>query len=178
MRWALLCTSACALAACDAGVPPPGQEPLRASKPQVSADEVVLRGQGLIAGPEAFYFSAGRNEVETALEPILGEPVERNQNAECGTGEMEFTEYTGGFIVNFQRGNLVGWNSTDKLGATRVVGDVQIGTSREEAQAADGFAEIPTSTLGDEFALGDAMGGFFEGDSVVMLYAGAQCFFR
>lgn len=176
---ALMGCAALALAACDGGsVPPPGQEPLRASTPQAAQDEVVLRAQGLIAGPESFYFSAGRNEVETALEPILGEAVERSENPECGTGPMAFTEYTGGFIVNFQSGNLVGWNTSDTLGATRVVGDVQVGSARDEAQEANGFTAIPTSTLGDEFALGDSMGGFFEGDNVVMLYAGAQCFFR
>lgn len=179
MRRGLIVFGVIALAACgDSGVPPPGQEPLRASAPQVAENEVVLRGQGLIAGAEGFYFSAGRNEVEAALAPILGEPTERSANAECGAGAMEFTEYPGGFIVNFQRGNLVGWNSTDTKGSTRVVGDVQIGTLREAAQDADGFAVIEDSTVGDEFALGDTMGGFFEDDRVVMLYAGTQCFFR
>lgn len=175
----LLVLAMCALAACgDNSVPPPGQEPLRASKPQVADDEVVLRAAGLVAGPEAFYFSAGRNEVEAALTAALGEPVDLSANPECGTGPMEFTEYSGGFIVNFQNGNLAGWNSSDKLGATRVAGDVQVGSTRAEAEASDGFAAIEDSTLGDEFALGDAMGGFFEGDSVVMIYAGTQCFFR
>lgn len=179
MRWGLFAMTALTLAACDSGtVPPPGQEPLRASTPEVAEDEVLLRAQGLVAGPEAFYFSAGRSEVEGALTVALGEPVERSENAECGTGAMEFTEYPGGFIVNFQAGNLVGWNSSDKLGATRVAGDVQVGSSREAAQEADGFAPVTASTLGDEFALGDSMGGFFDGDAVVMMYAGAQCFFR
>lgn len=170
---------ALALSACgDSGVPPPGQEPLRASAPQVAEDEVVLRGQGLVAGAEAFFFSAGRNEVEAALLPILGEPVERSENPECGTGAMQFSEYPGGLIINFQSGNLVGWNSSDKQGASRIQGDVQIGSTRAEASEETGFAAIPASTLGDEFALGDTMGGFFEGDAVVMMYAGAQCFFR
>ena len=139
---------ALALSACgDSGVPPPGQEPLRASTPQVAEDEVVLRGQGLVAGPEAFYFSAGRNEVEAALLPILGEPTERSENPECGVGAMQFSEYPDGLIINFQRGNLVGWNSRDKVGASRVQGDVQIGSTRAEAQEAKGFAAIPASTL-------------------------------
>lgn len=179
MRRVLPVLAVLALAACgDSGVPPPGQEKLRASEPQVADDEVVLRAEGLVAGPEAFYFSAGQNEVEAALAKALGEPVERSENPECGTGPMAFTEYPGGFIVNFQSGNLVGWNSSDTLGAARVAGDVQVGSTRAEAEQADGFTAIPASTLGDEFALGNAMGGFFEGDVVVMMYAGAQCFFR
>ena len=179
MRGFLLVLIALALTACDSGsVPPPGQEPLRSSSAQVQEGEILLRSQGLVAGSEAFYFAAGRNEIETALAPILGEPVEVSENPMCGTGEMQFTEYEGGLLLNYQRGNLVGWNTRDKLGMTRVAGDVQIGSPRSVAQEAKGFTPIEGSTLGDEFALGDAMGGFFEDDAVVMLYAGAQCFFR
>ncbi len=179
MRGVLPVLALMALAACgDSGVPPPGQEPLRASTAVVKADEVVLRAEGLVAGPEAFYFSAGRNEVETALASVLGEPVERSENAECGAGPMAFSAYEGGLVVNFQRGNLVGWNSRDDRAKVRVKGDVAVGSSRAEAEEASGFAAIPQSTLGDEFALGDAMGGFFEGDAVAMMYSGTQCFFR
>lgn len=179
MRHALATFALLALAACgDSGVPPPGQEKLRASEPQVAANEVVLRAEGLVAGPEAFYFSAGKNEVEAALSKALGEPVERSENAECGSGPMQFTEYQGGLIVNFQSGNLSGWNARGEGGAMRLAGDVQVGSTRAEAEQADGFTAIPSSTLGDEFALGNAMGGFFEGDRVVMMYAGSQCFFR
>ena len=111
MRHALATLALLALAACgDSGVPPPGQEKLRASEPQVAANEVVLRAEGLVAGPEAFYFSAGRSEVEAALTATLGDPVERSENAECGSGLMQFTEYQGGLIVNFQSGNMTGWN--------------------------------------------------------------------
>ncbi|MEO0870974.1 MAG: aspartate-semialdehyde dehydrogenase [Pseudomonadota bacterium] len=179
MRALLVILGALALAGCDSGgVPPPGQEPLRTSSQMVSEGEIMLRGEGLTAGSEAFYFAAGRNEIEAALEPILGEPVDRSENVECGTGEMQFTEYEGGLIVNFQRGSMVGWNTRDPSPSVRIIGDVQIGTSREDATGTESFSTIEGSTLGDEFALGGAMGGFFEGDAVVMLYAGAQCFFR
>ena len=91
---------------------------------------------------------------------------------------MAFTEYETGLILNFQEGNLVGWNTTDARPSITIVGDVQIGTARDQAEQSKGYSAIPASTVGDEFALGDAIGGFFDGDSVVMLYAGAQCFFR
>ena len=179
MRWGFVIVGSLTLAACDSsGTQPAGTQPLRAPSQEAAGNEVVLRAQGLVAGPEAFYFSAGRNEVEAAMTAILGEPVERSENAECGTGPMAFTQYSGGVIVNFQSGNLVGWNTSDAQGASRVAGDVQIGTTREGVAEVKSFAPVEGSTLGDEFALGDAMGGFFEGDQVVMLYAGAQCFFR
>ncbi|MEO1730681.1 MAG: aspartate-semialdehyde dehydrogenase [Pseudomonadota bacterium] len=179
MRVALIAAAILALAACDSGsVPPPGQEPLRSSTPQVAEDEVELRGQGLVAGTEAFYFAAGRNEIESATTPILGEPIDVSENFECGSGEMQFTEYSNGLILNFQRGNLVGWNSRDGSGASRAVGDVQVGMLLGDAMAVPGFQLIEDSTLGAEFTLGNAMGGFLEDGKVVMLYAGAQCFFR
>ncbi|MEO1488676.1 MAG: aspartate-semialdehyde dehydrogenase [Pseudomonadota bacterium] len=177
---------ALALTACDSsGVPPPGQEPLRASSPQVEMDAVELRRDGLVAGPEAFYFAAGQNEVETALTSTLGEVLERSDNQECGGGPLEFVRFQGGLAVHFQRGSLVGWNislpdeaSEAVAQRVQVVGDVQVGTSKADAIEADGFRLLPDSTLGEEFTLGDAMGGFMQDARVTMLYAGAQCFFR
>ncbi|MEO0689566.1 MAG: aspartate-semialdehyde dehydrogenase [Pseudomonadota bacterium] len=178
MRGLGLALLALGVAACDSGVPAPGQEPLRASAPQVAEDEVVLRAQGLVAGLEAFYFAAGRSEVEAALKPILGEPAKRRDIEECGAGPMSFSEYANGLVVNFQRGNLVGWTQSPNESAARVMGDVQIGTAQDEVADVDGFAAIEGSTLGDEFAIGNAVGGFFEDDKVAMLYAGTQCFMR
>ncbi|MDY7099088.1 MAG: aspartate-semialdehyde dehydrogenase [Pseudomonadota bacterium] len=181
---AILAGMAClAIAACDSGgVPPPGQEPLRASAPQVEADAVELRADGLVAGTEAFYFAAGQREVETALTAVLGEPETTTQNKECGAGPLSFTAFPGGLSVHFQNGSLAGWNvSTPDQpieSDIKVVGDVQIGTQRSDAQEADGFAMLEGSTLGEEFSLGDRMGGFIEGDTVTMLYSGTQCFFR
>ena len=55
---------------------------------------------------------------------------------------------------------------------------MQIGSPRSAVLAAPGYAAVEGSTLGEEFALGDAIGGFIAGDAVEMLYAGTQCFFR
>ena len=108
----------------------------------------------------------------------MGEPAERRDIEECGAGPMGLSEYANGLVVNFQRGNLAGWTLSQNENAPRVMGDVQIGTSRDEVADVDGFAAIEGSTLGDEFAVGNAVGGFFEDDKVAMLYAGAQCFMR
>jgi hypothetical protein len=59
-----------------------------------------------------------------------------------------------------------------------LAGDVQVGTARAIVAAASGFTLVEGSTLGEEFALGDKVGGFIAGDKVEMLYAGTQCFFR
>lgn len=98
---------------------------------------------------------------------------------------MEFTDFAGGLTINFQNGTLVGWNwrlpQDGDMPATAdisAIGDVQLGTSRDEAESVTGFSTIAESTLGEEFALGDRMGGFFDAEVVSMLYSGTQCFFR
>ena len=179
--------AALSLAACDSGeVPTPSeQQTLRPPAPEVAADIVKLNGDGLAAGAEAFYFAAGRTEVDTALAGVLGDASRNGANEECGAGPMQFTDYPGGLTVNFQNGSLVGWlhrqpddGEAAPTGEVSIVGDVQLGTAQAEAEAADGYLTITESTLGEEFSLGDKIGGFFEGGSVSMLYAGTQCFFR
>ncbi|MEM6266986.1 MAG: aspartate-semialdehyde dehydrogenase [Pseudomonadota bacterium] len=177
-----------ALAACDSNdVPSPAQreaDGLRPPSPQVT-DTVELRGDGLAAGPEAFYFAAGRREVETALSAILGEPSGTSANDECGAGPMEMTDFEGGLTVNTANDVLVGWlwrmpqeGDAPPAQDIALVGDLQLGSSRAEAEAARGFLAITDSTLGEEFSLGTQLGGFIEADQVSMLYAGTQCFFR
>ncbi len=187
MRWLLLGIGTLALASCDSGeVPTPTeQQTLRPPSPEVAADAVELSGEGLTAGVEAFYFSAGKVEVETALAGVLGDATRAVSNEECGAGPMQFTDYPGGLTVNFQDGTLVGWlrrapqdGDSPATGSVSVAGDVQLGTSRADAEASGGLSMIEGSTLGEEFALGDRIGGFFEANSVSMLYAGTQCFFR
>ena len=187
MRAAAVTIALLALAACGSDVQSPAEraeEGLRPPSPVV-ADAVELRGEGLVARGEAFYFSAGQNEVETALAKVLGEPTGRAANDECGGGPLSFTDYAGGLTVNFQSDVLVGWNwrlpqdgDVEAPAELGLAGDVQLGTSRKEAQEAGGFVMLPGSTLGEEFTLGEKIGGFFDGDQVVMLYAGAQCFTR
>lgn len=183
MRTPLLAFAALTLAACDSGVPPPGQEPLRTSTPQVAADEVQLRTDGLVAGVERFYFAAGRNEVDGALTSVIGEPFATASNEECGAGPLEMTRFRGGLMVQYERGYLVGWIfERDERGSSpsiSVAGDVQLGTPLVEAEAADGFVLIENSTLGTEFTLGDKMGGLVgEDGKVSALYSGKQCFMR
>jgi hypothetical protein len=87
--------------------------------------------------------------------------------------------------LHFQEGRLVGWNwhlaqdgDAPATGTVKLAGDVQVGSARNAAEAAPGFAVVEGSTLGEEFALGPKIGGFIKADKVEMLYAGTQCFFR
>ena len=188
MRLALLTlTGALVLAGCDSGeVPSPAERQQgEAAGQAVAANIVELRAEGLVAGPEAFYFAAGQKEVETALAAVLGAPLRTGSNPECGAGPVTFTDFGGGLTAHFQEGRLVGWNwhlaqegDAPATGVVKLAGDVQVGSPRALVEAAPGFAPVAGSTLGEEFALGERIGGFIAGDAVEMLYAGTQCFFR
>ena len=167
---------ALALAGCEAQAPSPAER--QATAPEPVTEGVLLRGRGLTAGPEAFYFAAGRSEVDTALARVFGEAGEHGENAECGAGPMQFTRYGNGLTVNYQEGALVGWFLNERMGDVTVEGPVQIGSDADDARVANGFASIEGSTLGEEFSLGENLGGFVENGSVSALYAGTNCFFR
>jgi hypothetical protein len=187
-RLALLVLSgALALAGCDSGdVPSPAERQQGAAAGgEVAANAVELRAEGLAAGAEAFYFAAGQKEVETALAKALGPALRTGANEECGAGPVTFTDFPGGLTAHFQQGRLVGWNwhlaqdgDTPASGTVKLAGDVQVGSARATVEAAPGFAPVDGSTLGEEFALGQKIGGFIAADKVEMLYAGTQCFFR
>lgn len=184
----LLLAGALVLAGCDSGTAPvPAETPesKAVEATPLAANAVELRGEGLVAGAEAFYFAAGQTEVEAALAKALGPKLRSGENPECGAGPITFTDYAGGLTAHFQQGRLVGWNwhapqdgDDAGTGTITLAGNVRIGSARAVAEAAPGFAPVEDSTLGEEFMLGKAIGGFVEGDAVEMLYAGTQCFFR
>ncbi|MBD2841568.1 aspartate-semialdehyde dehydrogenase [Erythrobacter rubeus] len=180
MRVLALSALALAATACDSGdVPTPSEAAqLRPSAPQVEADEVLLRGDGLVAGNEAFYLAAGQREVEGAIARALGKASEGGTNDACGAGPVAYSTFPGGLTVNFQDGSLVGWLWRDASENIELAGEIAIGAPRSEIEAEDGFAMIEGSTLGEEFSLGERVGGFFEDGELSMLYAGTQCFFR
>ncbi len=183
----LMLVGALALTGCDSGGVPSPAEKLQGNEAQapLAANAVELRGEGMAAGSEAFYFAAGQKEVEAALTKALGEPLRSGENGECGAGPVSFTDFAGGLTAHFQKGRLVGWNwhgtqDGDRAapGTIKLAGGVQLGSARSVVEAAPGFAAVEDSTLGEEFALGQKIGGFVEGDVAEMLYAGTQCFFR
>lgn len=169
------------LGACDSGdVPSPadqlGADPVTAA--QFDPAMVALHGDGLVAGAEAFYFAAGRNEVETALAKSLGDATEAGSMEECGAGPMEFIRFKDGLTVNFQDGNLVGWYLNETAENLSVDADVAMGMAAEDVAKIPGYNAIEDSTLGEEFIISGQVAGFVEDDKVSMLYAGVQCFFR
>ena len=175
------------LAGCNGGGAPDASATPEAGDAQapVSANSAELRGKGLVAGAEAFYFDAGQAEVEAALAKALGPKLRSGENGECGAGPITFTDFAGGLTAHFQEGKLVGWNwhgpqdgDRAATGTVTFAGPVQLGAPRAAVEAKPGFAKVEDSTLGEEFMLGEDVGGFIEGDAVSMLYAGTQCFFR
>ena len=169
-----------ALTGCNSGEPSGSEDRPAAQETAADIDEkaVTLRPDGLVVGSEAFYFAAGRREVEGSLARALGKPGDSGENAECGAGPMASATYADSLTVNFQDGSLVGWFLRDDSAGITVSDGIAIGTPRDEVEAMTGFAMMEDSTLGEEFALGDELAGFFEDGEVAMLYSGTQCFFR
>lgn len=173
-----------ALAAC--GSEPAEEAPEDAVPAQeLAADAVRLNGEGLTVGGDSFYFNAGRNEVETALTRVLGEPARSNTNTECDAGPVEFVDYVGGLTVHFTEGALIGWNwhlpyegDPPLEEDVRVADDVMLGLPRAAIVERDDFEMLEESTLGEEFRLDGEIGGFFEDEEVATLFAGTQCFIR
>ena len=172
-RLAALIAASLTMTACgsETGLPPT----LDAA---ADAQVVVLGGGGFAADETTVAFSAERAEAEAALAGVLGQPQGRDENRECGAGPMQFTRYPGGFIANFQQDRLVGWFYDEANPKVALENGITVGTPRERIAASPEFLLIEGSTLGEEFALGEAVGGFLEGDKVASLYAGVNCFFR
>ncbi|AWW75014.1 aspartate-semialdehyde dehydrogenase [Erythrobacter sp. KY5] len=182
MRALVIAASSLALAACgDSGVPSPAerleQRDGGAVAEIIDPGQVTLKSEGLVAGPDAFFFAAGQSEVEAAIARAIGEPGEVMDMPECGAGPMESSTYPGGLTVNYQDGIFVGWLISEPAEKIGVEG-LPVGTARAQIEAMPGFAMMEGSTLGEEFMLGDRLAGFIEDDAVSMLYSGTQCFFR
>ena len=182
MRAVVTGLSALALAACGGSDVPSPAERLSQSETGAVAEiiepgKVLLRSEGLVAGPDAFFFAAGQNEVEAALTRALEVPGEVMDMPECGAGPMQSSSYPGGLTVNYRDGILVGW-FVDETSENVEVEGLAVGVTAADVEAISGFARIEGSTLGDEFMLGGAMAGFIEDGAVSMIYSGTQCFFR
>ncbi|UIP05541.1 aspartate-semialdehyde dehydrogenase [Erythrobacter sp. SDW2] len=175
MQRSLLCgiVVSLALAGCGSEVTPPA-----ASDVAAASQSIVLGGGGFAAGDKTIAFSQERAEAEAALASVMGEPEGRDENRECGAGPMQFTSYPGGLTANFQQDRLVGWFYNEANPKVALENGITVGTSRDRITASPQFLPIEGSTLGEEFALGEAVGGFLEGDKVTSLYAGVNCFFR
>lgn len=179
MRVLTASLAALLLASCGSNdVPSPAEQLEGDAAEPVDPGQVTLRGDGLTAGAESFFFAAGENEVKVALANTLGAAETSGDMPECGAGPMNFASYPGGLTVNFQNGMVAGWVLGAKDDAITVSAEMAIGTPRPTLETISGYSLIEDSTLGEEFFISGGMAGFIEDDAVSMLYAGTQCFFR
>ena len=107
---------------------------------------------------------------------MAGEVQSRGENAECGAGPMQMTEYSR-LTLNFQDDKFVGWFA-------RAPYVPQL--PRKEMLADPAVALVAGSTLGEEFTIGakgaPIISGLFAGAedtaAVEALWAGTNCLFR
>ncbi|TMM50115.1 aspartate-semialdehyde dehydrogenase [Qipengyuania marisflavi] len=180
MRLAALAIVPLLIAGCGSDAPSPLErhQMERDGTAALADDTVILRGQGLAIGKNAFAFSADQERLVAALEAVLGSPQQPMAMDECGAGPMISVDFPGGLTVQFQDAAFVGWFLRGDDGELATDSNIRIGTPLAELQARSGYAPIADSTLGEEFAFGERLGGFTEDGAVSALYAGTQCFFR
>lgn len=162
------------LAGCGSEAAPPAAD----EDAVEGGDTIVLGGGGFSAGGTMIAFAADRADAEAALGKVLGEPVAREENGECGAGPMQFTRFPDGLTANFQQDRLVGWFHDEASARVALENGITVGTPDDRITASPEFLAIEGSTLGEEFALGESVGGFLAGGKVASLYAGVNCFFR
>ncbi len=152
-----------------------------------AASRVGVSGEGLeISGADVkqVAFGARRAEAERAVIAVIGEPVSRQSNDECGAGPMQFTSFAGGLTLNFQNDMLAGWmierDEDDRGFATSK--EIGVGSSEADLKSAYAVENLPGSTLGDEFMSDAGVNGFLSDrggtKQVESLYGGTNCFFR
>lgn len=153
-----------------------GKAVTSAERPIPALDSEGLRMVIPSGATRLIAFGSERQAVENAVGRALGKGGSRSSNDECGAGPMQFSTING-FTLNFQDGKFVGWNIDGTLGLTTIDG-MGVGSNRAVLEQSRTIA-MQDSTLGAEFSTG-GIGGFLdeEGDTVSMLYAGTQCFFR
>lgn len=164
----------------------------KADGPAAATTAVSLDGEGLrfidkTSGKASLLtFGVPRAQAEEALARVAGKLDDRSTNEECGAGPMEFTRFDA-MTLNFQGGKFVGWFLGDESGAATysTASGIGIGTTRGKAAQSVTIADVPDSTLGEEFSIGTGehvVGGIFAepGDAAKIdaLFAGDNCFFR
>ena len=108
-------------------------------------------------------FGSTRAAAEATIASVAGEVADRGENAECGAGPMQMTEYAR-LTLNFQDDKFVGW-----FARAPYVPELP----RSEMLADPAVALVDGSTLGEEFTIG-AVGGAAGGPMISGLFAEAQ----
>lgn len=182
-----------------------GKAPDTARAPAVSADSatpgagapgssaiptgthVALDGAGLTlvsaesGSTRAIAFGTPADQALNAIRAVLGDPIVRTTNQECGAGPIEFIAFDGGLFVAVQKDRFVGWTSrpsgSKKLGTMSGIG---LGSTRTELDAAYNV-RVSRSTIGTEFMAG-GLQGVLASDAasapITDLWAGANCVAR
>ncbi|MFZ5747005.1 MAG: hypothetical protein ACOY45_05025 [Pseudomonadota bacterium] len=113
----------------------------------------------------------------------LGKPTGDSINDECPAGPLRIVSFAQNFSLLFQDGKFVGWSLDEGDGASSLttVSGIGIGTTRAEMEAANQVEDVPESSLGAEFTIGE-MSGLLSAPGkdgkVTNLWAGTTCIFR
>ncbi|MBA3889826.1 MAG: hypothetical protein H0X64_04785 [Gemmatimonadaceae bacterium] len=179
------------LAACDRGASTPESEstvgPIAEGDATVAPAHVALDGDGIriVAEPTGrsrpIAFGTVAATAIGAVTGVLGVPIERSTNAECGPGPMEFVLYADGMMLNIQDDRFVGW--TVRPGSTRAPTTMSgIGLGATRAQLDSAYSPtVRQSSIGTEFSAGGVHGlleSAVPAARITDMWAGLNCIAR
>lgn len=152
-----------------------------------SGSHVALDGSGIMliaaesGATRALAFGTPVDVTLTAISRVLGDPIVRTTNRDCGAGPIEFIAFDGGLFVGVQNNRFAGWTvrpSGSK--ALRTMSNIGIGSTRAALDAAYNV-RVTRSTIGTEFMAG-GLQGVLASDAanaaITDLWAGAHCVAR
>lgn len=158
--------------------------PVAGSKGKAARPVINLSGDGLAVvdpaggGGQPITFGVPRDVIIAAVARSRGDAVAEGENAECGAGPMEYANFRGGLVLNFQDAKFAGW-SLNKGGDTGLATakGIRLGSTRGDLDAA-GKVDILHESLGTQFEL-DGLSGLLDsegaGAAITDLWAGATC---
>lgn len=152
-----------------------------------SGSHVALDGAGIVlvaaesGSTQSIAFGTPVEATLTAIAGVLGDPIVRTTNRDCGAGPLEFIAFDGGLFVGVQNGRFAGWTVRPSGSRSlRTMSNIGIGSTRAELEAAYNV-QVSRSSIGTEF-MASGLQGVLASDAanaaVTDLWAGASCVAR
>jgi len=148
------------------------------------AGQVVLKGDGLIAGTKPLVFGRTlRADAIAAVSGLLGKPIKTGSHGDCGQGAViAYAKFRGDFELSFVKGKLAGWTEDGRTLATER--GVRVGSSvaallKAYPDASTDPGDEANGGPGASFQRESGPNGWLEGtrptSHVAGLFAGVTC---
>ncbi len=183
-----------ACAAPEAPEAPDAPEPVAEAAPEAPAEPEApaglflgLSGDGIqvidgnTGSARMIAFETGREQVQTVVTNLLGEPSTSGVNEECGAGPLGYTNWPNGFTLHFAEHSFVGWAygaNADDANLTNMAG-IGIGSTLADIEEVM-TVNIEDTTIGplaDVGGMYSVLTGTDATAEITDMWAGVGCVF-